>query len=480
MAAIITEKFRTHSAKQFIEDFGEGTSSTYMFIGRPFPWTDDTAPPSPANSVGEEMDAYSDMVALKKVSSADVSHALTRRNWDSTGNTIYDQYDHEISASSTSNASSSSNLYDSRFYVITEDYNVYKCIRTGTDANGVLKASTVKPTGTSSTALVETSDTGTVTGRGYLWKYMYTVSAADTIKFTTTDFIPVKTIGAKAALGGVSDDGSSQWNVENDAIDGGILHVKVVNGGAGYTASQTHTGVAINGDGSSAQCTVHTNASGQVSHITVTNNGTGYRRASINIDGITGVGTPSTSAVVTPIISPLYGHGANPVEELGGNLVMVNSRLEFAEGSGDFPTDNDFRRIGLIQDPFSTGTTVATDANYAAYNKMTLSSVTGLSVDDIIRDANADGSGVAVSRIVSISGNVVSHIPQANSGGTYVNFSATDTVYKGSSSIGTVSSVDSSFPEIVKYSGNIMYVENRGAVTRAADQIEDIKLIIQM
>ena len=480
MAAIITEKFRTHSAKQFIEDFGEGTSSTYMFIGRPFPWTDDTAPPSPANSVGEEMDAYSDMVALKKVSSADVSHALTRRNWDSTGNTIYDQYDHEISASSTSNASSSSNLYDSRFYVITEDYNVYKCIRTGTDANGVLKASTVKPTGTSSTALVETSDTGTVTGRGYLWKYMYTVSAADTIKFTTTDFIPVKTIGAKAALGGVSDDGSSQWNVENDAIDGGILHVKVVNGGAGYTASQEFTTVAINGDGSSAQCTVHTNASGQVSHITVTNNGTGYRRASIDIDGITGVGTPSTSAVVTPIISPLYGHGANPVEELGGNLVMVNSRLEFAEGSGDFPTDNDFRRIGLIQDPFSTGTTVATDANYAAYHKMTLSSVTGLSVDDIIRDANADGSGVAVSRIVSISGNVVSHIPQANSGGTYVNFSATDTVYKGSSSIGTVSSVDSSFPEIVKYSGNIMYVENRGAVTRAADQIEDIKLIIQM
>ena len=480
MAAIITEKFRTHSAKQFIEDFGEGTSSTYMFIGRPFPWTDDTAPPSPANSVGEEMDAYSDMVALKKVSSADVSHALTRRNWDSTGNTIYDQYDHEISASSTSNASSSSNLYDSRFYVITEDYNVYKCIRTGTDANGVLKASTVKPTGTSSTALVETSDTGTVTGRGYLWKYMYTVSAADTIKFTTTDFIPVKTIGAKAALGGVSDDGSSQWNVENDAIDGGILHVKVVNGGAGYTASQTHETVAINGDGSSAQCTVHTNASGQVSHITVTNNGTGYRRESIDSDGITGGGTPSTSAVVTPIISPLYGHGANPVEELGGNLVMVNSRLEFAEGSGDFPTDNDFRRIGLFQDPFSTGTTVPTDANYAAYHKMTLSSVTGLSVDDIIRDANADGSGVAVSRIVSISGNVVSHIPQANSGGTYVNFSATDTVYKGSSSIGTVNSVDSSFPEIVKYSGNIMYVENRGAVTRAADQIEDIKLIIQM
>ena len=54
MAAIITEKFRTHSAKQFIEDFSaeEASSSTYMFIGRSFPWTDDTAPDTPANSVG--------------------------------------------------------------------------------------------------------------------------------------------------------------------------------------------------------------------------------------------------------------------------------------------------------------------------------------------------------------------------------------------------------------------------------------------
>tara|TARA_B100000085_G_scaffold279097_1_gene301864 strand:+ start:10 stop:936 length:927 start_codon:yes stop_codon:yes gene_type:complete len=308
---------------------------------------------------------------------------------------------------------------------------------------------------------------------------MYTVSAADTIKFVTTDFIPVKTIGAQTELGGTADDGTSQWDVENNAIDGGILHVKVVSGGAGYTQGN-YTSVAIAGDGSSGVCTVHVNASGAVSHVTVTANGSGYKRASIAVDSISGIGTPSTSAVVTPIISPQYGHGANPVEELGGNFVLVNSRLEFAEGSGDFPTDNDFRRIGLIQDPFSSGTTVATGTNYAAYHKMTLSSVSGLSVDDVIMDANADGTGVAVSRIVSISGNVVSHIPQANSAGGYANFAGADTVYKGSTSIGTVSSVDATFPEIVKYSGNIMYVENRGAVTRAADQIEDIKLIIQM
>ena len=477
MAAIITEKFRTHSAKQFIEDFGESASSTYMFIGRSFPWTDDTSPPSPANSTGEEYDAYSDMVALKKVSSADVTHSITRENW--TSGTTYDEYDHTISATNTSSGTSATNIYDSKFYVITDEFHVYKCIRTGRADAGSTVASTVKPTGTSATALVETSDTGAGSGRGYLWKYMYTVSAADTIKFVTTDFMPVKTIGAKTALGGTADDSSAQWDVENNAIDGGILHVKVNSGGAGYTTGN-HTGKVINGDGSSGTVTIHVNASNVISHVTVTANGTGYRRASIDVSSAAGIGSPSTEAVLTPIISPLYGHGANPVEELGGNFVMVNSRLEFAEGSGDFPTDNDFRRIGLIQDPFSSGTTVATGTNYSAYHKMTLSSVSGLAVDDTILDTNPDGAGVAVSKIVSITGNVVSHIPQANSAGGYVNFSSSDTVYKGGSSIGTVSSVDGTFPEIVKYSGNIMYVENRGAVTRAADQIEDIKLIIQM
>ena len=70
MAAIITEKFRTHNAKQFKEDFGESESSSYIFIGRSFDWVDENDPPAPANSVGEEIDAWSDMIALKKVGSA--------------------------------------------------------------------------------------------------------------------------------------------------------------------------------------------------------------------------------------------------------------------------------------------------------------------------------------------------------------------------------------------------------------------------
>ena len=486
MAAIITEKFRIHNAKQFKEDFGESASSSYIFIGRSFDWTDENNPPAPANAVGEEIDSYADMIAMKKVSTSDVSHGLTRHDW--TSGTSYDEYSHDYSATNLSPASSSNNLYDSRFYVITDEYNVYKCIRTGRDTSGAVVVSDVKPTGTSATTLVETADSNAASGRGYLWKYMYTISASETIKFVTNDFIPVKTIGAIASVDGTgsggaigstaTDDGSAQWDVENSAVNGGINHVSVTAGGSGYTDG-TYTSVPIVGDGSGGVCTVVV-SSGAITHVTVTTVGSGYKRASISVSGISGIGGGS-GGTLKPIISPLLGHGADPVQELGGNFVCVNARLEFAEGSGDFPIDNDFRRIGLIQDPFNVGTTtVATSTSLAAYSQMTLSSVSGLAVDNLILSAAADGSGVAVSRVVSISGLVVSHVPVANSAGGYVDFASSDSVYVSGSSVGTVNSVNAAFPEVERYSGQIMYVENRGAVTRAADQIEDIKLIIEM
>ena len=66
MAAIITEKFRLNNAKQFVEDMGEAASSAYMFIGRSHSWTDASTPPTPVDSPNDEVDAYRNMVAMKK------------------------------------------------------------------------------------------------------------------------------------------------------------------------------------------------------------------------------------------------------------------------------------------------------------------------------------------------------------------------------------------------------------------------------
>jgi len=448
MAAIITNRMRIKNASKFLDTVN--SDSVYFFIGKTQPWANsDTTIVTPVDSENDQVLAQQKMIAMKLIAASDTSHSITRYNW--TSGTTYSEYDDQDSALTTR-----------QFYVLTDDFNVYKCLKAGSGA------SVVKPTGTTYTVNAEESD-------GYIWKYMYTLSGTSTDKFLTNTFMPVQTLTG-------ADDGSGQWDVESNAVDGAIYHVRVDNGGSGYT-DNTYTGVAIDGDGSSAEVTVVV-ASGAVSYITVTTNGTGYKRASIDIDGISGIGG-NGDAVVTPIISPILGHGADPILELGGNYVIVNARLEFAEGSGDFPTDNDFRRIGLIQDPFTVGTTtVATDTTLHACHRMTLSSVADVSVDDIILNASSDGSGVAVSRVVSIdtSTRIVSHIPIANSDGGYANFAAAENVYVSGNptSVATVSSVDATFPEVEKYSGQIMYVENRGAVSRAADQIEDIKLIIEM
>jgi len=491
MAAIITEKFRTHNAKQFIEDFSESGQSNYIFIGRSHAWTDDTSPPAPANSQSEEIGAYEDMIALKKVSSTDISHGLVRYDW--TSGTKYDEYRDNYSSSNTTNVTGVSNFFDGRGYVITDEFKVYKCLKTGM-SGGSTVASTVKPTS------VDTANPQ-VTGDGYMWKFMYSVVASDVIKFVTNDFIPVKSIGAKSAVAGsgtnggfgstASDDGSAQWDVENAAVDGAIYHYVVTAAGSGYSNGSTGSftvDVAVEGDGSGAVATL-TFASGSLSSVAfkdTSSYGSGYKRASFPTlnSAISGISAGS-GATIHPVISPINGHGADPIEELGGNYAIVNSRLEFGEGSGDFPTDNDFRRIGLIKNPVqSSDGTISSASSMTATNQLTVADASSISVDDLLTDAASESATTAKVRVVSKTGNVLKTLPVVNAGGEYVAFANSDEVFRNGagtkSTDVTGSGVSASHPEMTRFTGQILYVENRGAVSRAADQIEDIKLIIEM
>ena len=65
------------------------------------------------------------------------------------------------------------------FYVLTDGFNVYKCI--DNNDNG---QSTVKPTSTG-TEIFETSDS-------YKWKFMFQIGAADRTKFLSTSYMPVR------------------------------------------------------------------------------------------------------------------------------------------------------------------------------------------------------------------------------------------------------------------------------------------------
>ena len=425
MASIVTTKFRVHNAQQFAEAFSEAANTImYLFIGKNTAFPDDNAPPTPVNSTANvEYTPWRDMYAAKRITTADVTHAIPRYDW--TSGTVYVYYD-----------DTDTNLLESdNFYVITEDFNVYKCLW-----NAGATASTTKPTGVSTSPFT--------TADGYIWKYMYTVTTAKALKFLTNDYIPVQTL--------TSDGGEDQWDVQTAAVDGGIHVVKVTAGGSGYATAPAVT-ITGDGTGATANSTITANV---VTAVTITAVGTGYTRASVTF--------ASGAAAATAIISPKGGHGANAVEELGGKYIMINSRLDGNE-SNTFSTANEFRQVGIVRDPFLYGTTTrAVASSFRQSYKYQLSSISGTFSSDETVTSGSNTASVVEFTTPNLFTTLPVHLPFANttsvSGGT-------------SGASGTIAVITT--PGLQPYTGDIIYVENRVPISRAADQIEDVKLIIQ-
>jgi len=65
-------------------------------------------------------------------------------------------------------------------------------------------------------------------------------------------------------------------------------------------------------------------------------------------------GDPTFQAAnLQPIISPVAGHGSDPISEFGAKRVCISTKFVNSE-SGTIPVENDFRQIGLIKNPLYT------------------------------------------------------------------------------------------------------------------------------
>ena len=485
MPAIITNKFRLHNAANFVESFSESSPNIYyLAIGRPQAFATSTAgdsrtqfegtdasPLTPVDSVSDEFYFFDDVIAAKRITTSDVSRAIPRRNW--TTGTTYDMYRHDYgqyvkgSSSSTISANSgATSLADATFYVLSSDNNVYKVI----DNNGN-SASTVEPTGTSTSILT--------TGDSYKWKYMYSLTASEQTNFLSTDFMHV----------------STDSTVSSAAVDGAIDTVLIKTAGSGG-ANGTHTGVAIRGDGSSGVASV-TVSGGAVTAVTVTTAGSGYTFAYIrNADIVSAGATSLSGAELDVIIPPKGGHGANAVEELGGHFVMMNTDFtgDESSNSGDFTTANDFRRVGLLLDPL-TGGSAASATTLRGTKAVKLSGTPGsFTVDEEINQASTG----AVGKVVEYdSTNKILYYIQTrfndegvDSNGNLTAFSGANAITgQSSSAAGTPDTSTQTVDNIAFSSGynsgeidadtDVLYQENRSPITRASDQTENIKLIVE-
>ena len=474
MAAIVTNKFRLNNAEQFYESFSEASTSFYLFVGRPQPWTSttpfgggsDSAPPTPLDNVDDEFMYFRDMLAAKRIAAADIQYAIPRHNW--TSGTTYDYYRGDYGAQWSSTATdivktvnNGTNLWASttQFYVLTSLNNVYKCMRNSPGAptvgGGSAIASTVEPTGTSNSELT--------TADGYVWKYMYTLSTAQITDFLTADFMPVQTNSTVSAA----------------AVNGAVRHYRIMRGGAGYT-NGTYATQTLRGDGSSATFTVIVSG-GAVTSVAAVAAGQNYTFADCKIDSISGIGTPGTSAIVTPIIGPKGGHGYDAISELGGFYVMTNTTISGTEGGGDFVVDQDFRRVGIVLNPYNYGTTtISTASTLNALKSMTFSGTPGtFLVDENITGGTSGAKGKVVSWDATTK--ILKYIQTQWTGvattGDLTAFANSEVVTSDSSATGTIASLTN--PEIEYASGKGIYVEDRAPISRATDQTENIKLIVE-
>lgn len=439
MPAIINNDLRIFNADAFQR--AVEAVPTYAFIGKETAWPDENNAPVPLDTDFEKTQLFKDLLAIKRVNPTNIQSVIPRHDWSS--DEIYDEYDHRVNLIDDKSPITG-NFY--KYYVVTDEFNVYKCI-----SNNKRTPSTVKPTGSPITPFQ--------TGDGYIWKYMYTIRAIDVFSFLTTDWMPCYTIEV--------NDGSSQWQVQRTAVDGSIEHVVVDSSGSGYDPNNPPT-VNISGDGTGAEATANVDPiTGEITSVVMTNSGQGYTEATISFTN----GSGGSGAAATAILSPVGGHGSDAKSELGAIHKMI--RMELAgDENGTFPATS-YRQAGIISMPLSTDTgsqLFFTGDQGLLYDEGEL--VTGITsgATGIVRYVDVRGRYIYVS---NVSGSFIQTETIQNSSGlqAILNDTTTNVLVPETNLVASVS-------DITPRTGKFMYVSNRTPITRTVDQTEDIRMIV--
>ena len=420
-------------------------NSLYAFIGKVTPWDDPFNPPVPTQDQYSIKKVFKNIIAAKKITSADISPVLPRRDW--TSGVVYDYYDDKVDMFALKN-----------FYVKNRYDQVFKCLW---NANGA--ASTVEPQlspGTfDSTFLTQTSD-------GYKWKFLYSINAGAKQRFLDENWMPVP---------------AGQFYPNPNITSAGIGSVDVINittVGQGYDALGTQ--ITFDGDGFGANASPIVNAAGYLTDVVVTNIGSNYTYANPIISVLNGYNTPNVTAVAISPVSPVGGHGLDPISELGCNSVMISLNLSGSEG-GIIPTDITYYQLGLLLNPSSQETDPA----------VTFGDIFDVTTQLFV----SPGTGSFVSGQTIYQG---SSLDTATFTATVASFNATTNVVKVINTYGTLvvnqallqdangpvtaavrTLLSYQEPDFIIYSGYMTYIENRTAIQRSSDGTEQFRTVLR-
>lgn len=485
----------------------------YVFMGNSQEQDNEFVVPDITCSTATEKQVWDNMFAAKLITSYNVEMVIPRKNW--AANTKYKQFDDIVSVCDLIEANTETG--HEPMYVITDDYNVYKCISNNSDSY-----STDKP--------VEdyNSESGyNITSDGYVWKYMYNIKEYN--KYLTNDWIPVPT--------SINDleYNSSTLNI----LDGAVASVIMVNSGTGYINSDIEvfsnfdvgctilsvsstdnvsTNMGITGHGLSSETYItnvdtiynrltlssQTIAKSNIGNIlsiftrvNVVGDGTGAKANAVLANGtvekidVTSIGSnysfanayiygSGTGANTRVILGPKYGHGYNPAKELGVSHIMVYTAIGRPDSTEDglLSIDTSFRQYGLLGNPhkYNESTSIAlANANTVISQTTDMTMVAGslYQLNEVVYQGVSQNNATYIGIVHAQDANIV----------RLVNTKGTPTIgalLKGSESLVNRSLISHQSPEFEPYSGDIIYVQNVQKVDRSIGQSEILKFVIKV
>jgi len=551
MAILLANSGRIQLARSVRRDLVNTNDYFWITLGKTTAWSNEELPPTPTDDLHTINDFQKNIIYAQLADSADICHLARRINW--TSNTVYDQYDNsygrpyiDVFGSAALNGvtthtatSGASSLKTANFYVVTDEFKVYKCMY-----NNLGQPSTDKPISTDPSVISTMAD-------GYKWKFMFQISSSDQTKFLDSGNIPVrkytvdpyadvngevdtivKTAGGSGyttATATIAGDGSGAtasvtiaagevtgFTITNNGSGYSFARVTISGDGAGATATvnlkntvgtpalqeavetaavttyatidrieviNTGSGyilgdikVVITGDGVGAEATATLNSEGQITGVTVTDYGYGYSFADITFTNLNGVeNLGDAKATARAVLGPREGHGGHAINELFANKLAIVLSTD-EENNTDLFLNNDFRQIGLVKNIKQYG---STSINFSSG---TGNNTTRIEVGSAIEQAKYNADDI----ITTNENGRFRVIHKTVDGSNYyvwlqpiINLiSASSILTNTNTGVSSLSINSFQNPELNVHSGDVMYIENRTFINRQEDQVETIKAIL--
>lgn len=470
MSAIVRHPMGIDMARTLLEDAQasaaeSSTNEYYIGIGKSDVFNVSDSVIEPVDSPRDEREFRLNLQSIKKVE--DSIFVAKRVNWSS--GTIYCGWDDATDPEHTPS-----------WYVLNDAKEVYVCLEPGRALDGTSKPSMVDPNWGLYAPMSPQTDPNNPeydpnhpmfnvrewwkefkTADDYVWKFLYSITPENIYQFLSSNHIPVQQPEDSLPLGDNIED--LQWKVKDTAVGGQIIDVHVVDGGSGYTSDPT---IEVVGNGADATVQVH-RVDGVIKRATVTTYGAGYQYASLHVNGGGGVG-----AVLRPVITGPNGIGYDAIDDLKTSSIIMNIKPD-GDVNGTFTVQNTFRQMGLIKNPKEVdGTTPYTGVSVKTLPSLILTGTSPFAVGEKIRGRTSE----AVAYVNQSDGDTVYYHQNESTGFKVFQNEAVEQV--GVSGIEAQVQMNVTKNGIDRFSGEILYIENRYRIRRDEEQQEDIKIVI--